>query len=230
MGLLMLVRHGQASFGADDYDVLSPTGWEQGRVLGRWLVAQGGLASGDAGRPAGVVHGGMRRHRETWAAIAEGARWPADGEAVHEDADWAEFDHLAVLARHAELTGAAVPHDADRRTFQAYFERATAHWTGAADGTYPESWTTFATRAARALHAAAERPGPTLVVTSGGVIAALAASLVLPAAADLGATWARFNTVVVNSAVTRVIVGPTGARLLTFNEHPHLPRELVTYR
>jgi len=42
--------------------------------------------------------------------------------------------------------------------------------------------------------------------------------------------WARFNTVIANTSVTRVIVGATGARLLTFNEHPHLPRRLLTYR
>ena len=41
MGQLLLVRHGQASFGADDYDVLSPTGWEQGRRLGAHLAAAG---------------------------------------------------------------------------------------------------------------------------------------------------------------------------------------------
>ena len=30
--------------------------------------------------------------------------------------------------------------------------------------------------------------------------------------------------------VTRVLEGSTGRRLLSFNEHSHLPRELVTYR
>ena len=38
MGVVLLVRHGQASFGADDYDVLSETGWEQSRLLGAWLA------------------------------------------------------------------------------------------------------------------------------------------------------------------------------------------------
>jgi len=38
MGVVLLVRHGQASFGADDYDVLSETGIEQSRMLGRALV------------------------------------------------------------------------------------------------------------------------------------------------------------------------------------------------
>ncbi len=42
--------------------------------------------------------------------------------------------------------------------------------------------------------------------------------------------WSRFNTVTVNSSVTRVVVGSTGARLLTFNEHPHLEGDHLTYR
>ena len=39
MSRILLVRHGQASFGADDYDDLSPTGHEQSRVLGAALSA-----------------------------------------------------------------------------------------------------------------------------------------------------------------------------------------------
>jgi hypothetical protein len=47
---------------------------------------------------------------------------------------------------------------------------------------------------------------------------------------ELGRLWATFNTVTANSSVTRVLEGSTGRRLLTFNEHSHLPRDLVTYR
>jgi hypothetical protein len=36
--------------------------------------------------------------------------------------------------------------------------------------------------------------------------------------------------VLVNSSVTRVVVGSTGPRLLTFNEHPHLEGAALTYR
>lgn len=231
MGVLLLVRHGQASFGSDDYDVLSATGWEQGRVLGRWLAEQGPV-------PGSVVHGGMRRHRETWEAIASGLAATPDagvdqtgGDEVGVDQDWAEFDHLAVLARHAELTGVVMDHGADRRAFQEHFEVATGHWTTAdVSAGYPEPYDAFVARARRALTAASSLAGPAVVVTSGGVIAALAAALVVPEGGEIGPVWARFNTVIANSSVTRVIVGATGARLLTFNEHPHLPRELVTYR
>lgn len=222
MGMVMLVRHGQASFGTDDYDVLSEAGWEQSRALGRW-IAEHGTA------PATVIHGGMRRHRETWEGIAEGAGLvPQEAEV---DVDWAEFDHLGVLGRHAELTGVSVGHDADRKTFQAHFEVATAGWaTARPDAGYPETYDDFLARSRRALDAAATRPGPTLVVTSGGVIGALAALLVAPLGAPVGEAWARFNTVAVNTSMTRVITNVTGARLLTFNEHAHLSRDEVTYR
>ncbi|MBI3905277.1 MAG: histidine phosphatase family protein, partial [Pseudomonas fluorescens] len=41
MGSIYLIRHGQASFGADDYDVLSPTGIRQAEILGRHLAELG---------------------------------------------------------------------------------------------------------------------------------------------------------------------------------------------
>ena len=68
MGVVLLVRHGQASFGADDYDVLSETGWAQGRLLGKWLAERDVV-------PTAVIHGGMRRQRDTGAAMAEAAGW-----------------------------------------------------------------------------------------------------------------------------------------------------------
>ena len=58
VGQLLLVRHGQASWGSEDYDVLSETGWEQSRLLGKALAARGIV-------PDVAVQGGMRRHRET---------------------------------------------------------------------------------------------------------------------------------------------------------------------
>ena len=60
---LLLVRHGQASAGSDNYDRLSERGWQQSRRLGAWLASTG--HDFDA-----VVLGGMRRHQETFDAIA----------------------------------------------------------------------------------------------------------------------------------------------------------------
>ncbi|MBZ5738051.1 histidine phosphatase family protein [Nocardioides mangrovi] len=219
MGLLLLVRHGQASFGADDYDVLSEIGWEQGRRLGGWL-AERGLT------PDVVVRGSMRRHRETLDAMTEAAGWTT--EPVVDDR-WDEFDHLAVVRAQGESVDGL-----DRRGFQQLFERATSRWT-AGVGDYPETYAGFVGRVDAALDAAAAEAGSgrtVVAVSSGGPIGVACARLVDPEA-DPGGTarlWARFNAVTVNSSVTRVVVGSTGARLLTFNEHPHLDGDAITYR
>lgn len=223
MGVVLLVRHGQASFGADDYDVLSETGWEQGRRLGAWLGER-------KVAPTRVVSGGMRRHRETAEAVATAAGW---GEQPEIDLGWDEFDHLGVVAAYPDHPEGEL----DRREFQRVFELATERWTaGTYDGDYPESWPGFVARVRRALDRACATAGPggtVVVVSSGGPIAVACAALVDPGADDpatCARLWARFNTVVVNSSVTRVVVGSTGARLLTFNEHPHLEDTTLTYR
>jgi broad specificity phosphatase PhoE len=214
MGLLLLVRHGQASFGAEDYDVLSDVGHEQGRLLGAQLAALGV-------RPDRVVRGGMRRHRETAEAVLDAAGWD---HAVEVDADWDEFDHVTLVGS----MGETLP--TERRAFQDLFERATARWVGGHTHEGGESYAGFLARSRAALGRAIEaaRTGTVVVVSSGGPIGAVAASLVDPD--DPARLWAAFNTVLVNSSVTRVVVGRSGTRLLTFNEHTHLPPDRVTYR
>ncbi len=222
MGQILLVRHGQASFGADDYDVLSETGWAQGRQLGARLAEQGVV-------PTVMVRGHMRRHRETGEAMAEAAGWT--GLEMSVDAGWDEFDHVGMVASYPDLpTG-----DLDRRTFQQVFERATARWTSGEHDDYPESYAAFQARVRASLGTAVEAAGPggtVVVVSSGGPIAVVAAALVDPEADDATSAriWSRLNTVTVNSSVTRLVVGSTGARLLTFNEHTHLTADTLTYR
>ena len=66
MGTLYLVRHGQASFGADDYDQLSALGQAQARRLGEyWRESLGPELRFDA-----VLTGTLRRQLQTWQGIA----------------------------------------------------------------------------------------------------------------------------------------------------------------
>ena len=229
MGVVLLVRHGQASFGADDYDVLSGTGWEQSRLLGAYLAERGVT-------PDVVLRGDMRRHRETAEALVEGAGVLGAGWAapIEVDRGWDEFDHLGVVAGYPDLPEGR---ELDRREFQHYFELATRRWTGGDhDEDYPESFAAFRGRVGSALARACDGAGPggtVVVVSSGGPVATACGTLVAPDEQDpavLAGLWRRFNTVVVNSSVTRVVVGSTGARLLTFNEHAHLEGDHLTYR
>lgn len=228
MGLLLLVRHGQASFGAEDYDVLSGTGFDQSRRLGELLAAQG-LA------PSVVLHGAMRRQRDTAQAMADAAGW---GVALETDQRWDEFAHLGVIAAYAATDGAREIQmkggELDRRSFQSVFELATARWASAQhDDEYDETYAAFIERVRDGLEHAAGLCGPgsnAVVVTSGGAIAAACAALMAADPASLPMVWQRLNAVLVNSSVTRVLMGSTGPRLLTFNEHAHLAPDLVTYR
>ena len=221
MGLLLLVRHGQASFGAEDYDVLSDAGIEQSRQLGAALAAQG-LA------PSAVLHGAMRRQRDTARAMADAAGWEVP---LATDPRWDEFAHLGVLAAYPTVSDGQ-----DRRSFQEVFEQATRRWASAAhDEEYDETYAAFVQRALDGMSHAARLCGQgasAVVVSSGGAIAAACAALVTGSqqAAELSPVWHRLNTVLVNASVTRVLVGASGPRLLTFNEHAHLPPGLVTYR
>lgn len=227
MGQLILVRHGQASFGSDDYDVLSPTGWTQGRALGTWLSDTDVV-------PTAIVTGSMRRHRETAEAMIETSGWA--GPAVQVDAGWNEFDHLGVIAGYR----GDAPVDLDRRAFQALFEEATSAWTAGETGDEGETFAAFVARVRTSMSAAVALAGAgstVVVVSSGGAIAVACADLVDPDAATsadgmarTARLWSRFNTVAVNAAMTRVVVGSTGARMLTFNEHAHVSGELLTYR
>ena len=224
MGQVLLVRHGQASWGAEDYDVLSETGKEQSRLLGRSLAGRGT-------EPTLVVHGSLRRHRESAAAAGF-----ADGAVV--DPGWDEFDHLGMLA--------AVPapqqdREPTRAEFQAWFEEATDRWTGAAhDPDYDEPFGAFGDRVAAALRRTAEAVdrssggGTAVVFTSGGPVSWATATLL---GADLDQAgrsrlWRRLNPVCVNTGVTKMVTGRRGLTLVSFNEHTHLDPtpDLLTYR
>lgn len=231
MSVVLLVRHGQASFGADDYDALSEAGHEQARILGRDLARRGVT-------PTRVIRGGLRRHRETAEGILEGLGSAGVDIPVVVDAGWDEFDFDHVLRVHTPTTEPGsvmatvgdLPPEEQRAIFQARFEEATARWTGGvADHEYAESFPAFTARVVAALERAAEATtGTDLVVSSGGPIG-LVTSHILAGDASL---WAQLNRVAVNTAVTKVISGRSGLHLSAFNTHTHLEhdRSLVTYR
>jgi len=217
VSVVLLVRHGQASWGADDYDQLSELGVEQSRVVGAAMAARGI-------EPTVILSGDMRRHRQTAQAAIDAAGWTAS---VETDSGWNEFDHLQVLARHPAPEGVDVMSVPSQ--FQRWFEAATARWTGGEHHDYDESFARFRGRveAALARAAASLGDGQTAVVfTSGGPMG-------WASAAALGgdaALWLRLNKVTVNTGVTKLITGSRGITLLTLNEHAHLSPDLLSYR
>lgn len=221
MGQVLLVRHGQASWDSDDYDVLSSVGWEQSRLLGKALAARG-IA------PDVVLTGGMRRHRETAEACLGEMGVSVTPEV---DPGWDEFDHVTMLSAHPTSFEGRRP---TRAEFQEWFEGATDRWTGGEhDEEYAESFTAFTDRVGSALRRTAERAGDTaLVFTSGGPVSWSVASLLSEERGLAAKLWRRLNPVCVNSGITRLITGRRGLTMVTFNGHAHLDGvpDVLTYR
>jgi broad specificity phosphatase PhoE len=213
MGTLYLVRHGQASFGAADYDQLSDLGRRQCERLGQWFAARG-VAAFDA-----VITGTLKRHLQSLAAIEAGLnathaqplRWPGLN----------EYDSEAVIRTvHEGPLSQATSADEVRQHFRL-LRQGLARWM--AGEVQPQGMPTHAQFRAgvvgaldhvRAHHAA----GTVLVVSSGGPISvALGHVLGLHADAVID-----LNMYLRNSALCELRVTPRRHALVSFNVLPHL--------
>jgi broad specificity phosphatase PhoE len=213
MPTVYLIRHGQASFGSADYDVLSPTGVQQSKVLGEELSRRGVRASQ-------VWSGTLSRQRATAAAClpVAGVDLP-----VVEDPRWNEYDHLA-LVQQSWPAGQPL----STREFQRLLEEALLAWMSDAGSTWP-GFRDGACAALDEMFAGLGKGGTALVFTSGGVISAICASLLGLAPEGLLAV----NRTMVNASLTKVVRGPLGTSLVSLNEHAHFEgpnRELLSYR
>lgn len=229
MATIYLVRHGQASFGKENYDQLSPRGWEQGRILGRWLAGKV--------EPGAVFGGNLQRHRETVEAITTGYGVSLPDIQVLEGLN--EFDHLEVVERlRPEWADkqvmardlASFPKPA--RAFQQAFEKAVTRWvSGEFDQEYSETWNGFRQRVGHALDQLIELAdgADVIVSTSGGPIAVIAQRLL-----ELSDRKAlEMNNVIANTSVSRILYSGPRRSLAVFNNYSHLEAEdpaLVTFR
>jgi broad specificity phosphatase PhoE len=220
MGTLYLVRHGQASFGAADYDQLSELGTRQCERLGQWFAARG--IAFDA-----VLTGTLRRHAQSLAAIEAGLGRRHDTLAL---SGLDEYDSEAVVrAIHPAALPAPDTPERRRQHFRLLREGLRCWMDGRAQPQGLPSHAEFTAGVVRALDRVREHhsDGCTLVVSSGGPISvALGHVLGLASAAVID-----LNLYLRNSALSELRVAPKRHTLLTFNTLPHLDGQAdwVTY-
>ena len=221
MGVLYLVRHGQASFGTDDYDRLSDLGKQQARITGAHLASQGIT-------PTRIIHGGLLRQRQTAEGILAGlGTTTAHSPATQQDTGWDEYDAWGITGALSD-TDPRASHDS--RVFQDELERGCARWaSGDHDADYAETHTAFTTRVDQAFADARAATGSgetTIVVSSAGSIGWTVARLM---GGDFD-QWMAFTRVTINTGITKIVTGRSGISLVSFNEHTHLAPDIVTYR
>lgn len=232
MTVIYLIRHGQASFGKEDYDLLSLLGEEQAQILGESLVGRIAL-------PPLIVAGTMKRHHQT-RNLANLTEKFEDYQSL-EMADWNEYDHQQILGKlderlmTAKGTKEALKAAKDpKKAFAKYFADATARWqSGHHDDDYTESWTTFKNRIKRALEFTvqkAENHETVFVFTSGGPISVVTQQLLGLADEQMLA----INWTLANCGVTKLVKSKNRLFLSTMNDHGHFDfpdmQHLITYK
>lgn len=223
MAMVLLVRHGQAAFGTDDYDRLSPQGRLQARWLGEHLAALGI-------RPSVVVAGSLRRQRDTAAELLAGLGL---GTAlVGEDPRLDEYDGEALYRSHTNGADQKAHQQRDFRDYWRTFREAMRLWSEDQLADLPESWDAFGQRVRGAVDTAAAglaREEVALLVSSGGAIGRLIADVMNAPAA----TAIELNLQFRNTGMCELISGAGALRLLSYNAVPHLDRpdrrEAITF-
>jgi broad specificity phosphatase PhoE len=221
MGTLYLVRHGQASFGAANYDQLSELGHRQCVRLGEYFQSRG--LEFEA-----VITGTLQRQVQSYEAIAEGLQ------VRHEPLQLSglnEYDSAAVIATvHPEPLARPTSKEQYRHHFRLLREGLKRWMEGSAAPHGMPSYRDFLAGVAGALdHVRTSHQGNVLLVSSGGPIST-AVGHILGVAPEITID---LNMRIRNSALTEFAYTPRRHMLVTYNTLPHLEseahREWVTY-
>lgn len=222
MGTLYLVRHGQASFGSDDYDRLSELGYRQSVRLGEYFAER-------AVRFDGLIAGTLRRHKETLAGILEGMRH--SGEHLGWDG-LNEYDSEAVIATvHPGPLGKPDSPEAVRHHFRLLRDGLTQWMAGACSPRGMPSYEHFVDGVTAALaHVRANHYGQNVLLVSSGGPIATAVGHVLGLAP---ATTIELNLRIRNTSITELAFTPRRFSLISYNSVAHLDtaslRDWITY-
>ena len=226
MSALVLIRHGQASWGSADYDVLSECGVQQSRRLGDHLAKNN--VHFDA-----IYTGPRKRHLDTArhmrdAATAAGAEPPEPIviDALDELPAFELIAHWRPIIEEREPDLAKQILTGSTRAMALILER----WaTGELDSGDHESYFDFRNRVRGALDRIRDEQGRKKnvgVVTSGGTIAiGVGYSLELAPPKTIALIWS-----IVNSSTTELHYRDDELGLSAFNRVAHLAPDLVTTR
>ena len=221
MGTLYLVRHGQASFGADNYDQLSELGWRQSRRLGEHFRQQGR-------RFDAVITGTLQRHAQTLAGIQEGL---GSSHGSLQLPGLNEYDSEALIrAIHPEPLAKPTTPELYRHHFRLLREALQQWMEGKTSPVGMPSYEAFRTGVVEAIHQVlSHHQGEVLLVSSGGPIST-AVGHVLGTTPE---TTIELNFHIRNSAVSEFKMTPKGHRLISYNTLSHLDapeyRDWVTF-
>jgi broad specificity phosphatase PhoE len=235
MSEILLVRHGQASFGKENYDTLSQTGIRQANLLAGHFLSTG--LHFDA-----IYSGPMERQKDSARHFV--AEYLAKGVSLPEISildGFSEYDTKRVIAHYLPRmikNDPAVAADLEQMftslpSFRKVFETAVIKWVTDPECREIESWQAFHARVRKSLQQIMTENGRNkriIVFTSGGAIAAsLQLALGTGNEQSMRLCWQ-----IVNTSVTKFKYNEQGIALASFNSYAHLECTgnpgLITYK
>ncbi len=215
MGTLYLVRHGQASFGADDYDCLSALGERQSLRLGEHFRLRGL-------RFEAAISGTLKRQQQTLAGISEGLGCSIDSR-LWQGLNEYDSDALIAAIHPQPLTKPESP-EMVRQYFRLLRQGLRQWMAGASEPVGMPSYADFVAGVAGALdHVRSQHTGDVLMVSSGGPISNAIGQVLGTSAEGV----IDLNMRIFNSAVSELTFNPQRYALVSYNTLPHL--ELPQY-
>jgi len=235
MATIYLFRHGQASFGAENYDKLSPLGERQASVLGEYLAAAG--ITLDA-----AYSGGLERQKNT-CRLALKAQ--AKGVAHHIDERFDEVrndEHIEKIFPELAKSDPRLNkwmEDAmqNSKNYQKIIEAVFTHWVSNDCKTRDiQTWKDYSEDTKAAINELREKEGSGKTIgvfTSGGTIATITAQVL---GLD-GAHVYKFYEPIINCSITQLFYNSKKISISAFNDYSYLQQKraltgetLVTYR
>ena len=236
MSTLYFIRHGQASFGKENYDLLSPIGEIQSRLLAGYLFKSGV-------RFDLVYCGTMERQKKTASVfIEEYNRYENFAPDVLENMAFNEHDTMQIFTAALPILRAEDPGIekylnniySDKKSFQTMYERSFGLWIkGRCEIPGTGSYNDFARNVNSALDSILREHGKGKTIalfTSGGPIAA-----VVRRALELSGEMAmKLQWQIANTSITRFKTRDEAFSLVSFNNYAHLESEnspgIITFR
>ena len=231
MADLLIIRHGQASFGAENYDQLSALGQHQADLTGEFLSQSGVQLSA-------AFSGDLSRQRETGERILAQLE---DAPSLVIDPRFNEVqtdEQVAVMTpllceQDPRFAALMADMNKDSKSFQKIIETVFNYWVSPnCQVAGIQSWQEYSAGVVSAFESA-ESGSTSAIFTSGGTIATLVGH-VLGLSAD---RVYEFYEPVFNCSITRLIFNTHKCSLSTFNDVSHLQlmsaqrgERLVTYR
>ncbi len=222
MATIYLIRHGQAQFGMEEYDALSPTGIEQAKILGDSFLQRKII-------PTQLISGAMKRHQQTMDYCLEIMQLSTIEKITNDD--WNEFDHRDILTkyepRYANLDELKKDIFLDKSPKEKITEvliGAVKRWTSGQHHDYNESWTTFCERVKNGLQKIeneTSKDDVVFVFSSGGSI-----SVIIQKILDLSVQKTfELQLNIANCSITKLKTSSRGTQLLSFSDFAHFEGE-----